>query len=367
MARSAVGRLNIDLGAVRENYRLIKRKVHEECIVSAVVKADAYGLGAKQISKVTYDEGCRHYFVSTPREGITLRKYLSADASIYILNGYYGRYSSLYLEHNLTPVIGSFQEIDSYIAFGKAAAKKLPTALNFNTGMNRLGFGDQGTAKLLAQMHLLKNIDVQIIMSHFASADDPDSTLTALQYKRFMEIAKYFPSAKKSLANSFGTFADDKYHLDMIRPGMAFYGLNPTPRQNNPMHSAVTLKVPIIRTRYVDKGEIVGYNETYQFTKNTTIATVSAGYADGIFRTLSNQGSMYWKGISCPIRGRVSMDLITVDLCHIPLKERPKAGDFLEIIGSHQSVDTLAAAANTIGYEILTSLGERYRRKYISL
>jgi alanine racemase len=365
MARSAVGRLTIDLGAVRENYRILQNKVHDGCDVAAVVKADAYGLGVKQIAQTTYAAGCRYYFVSNPHEGVTLRKYIAEDADIYILNGYYGKHGALYLEHRLTPVIGSFQEVDGYKNLCKTVGEKLPVVINFNTGMNRLGFGEQSTNKLLNNMHPLKNMDIKMIMSHLASADDPNSDLTEAQYDRFMKIAEHFPQAKKSLANSYGVFADDKYHLDMVRPGMALYGLNPSPQKSRPMQDVAALRLPIIRTRFVNEGETVGYNETYTFTENTTIAVVSAGYADGIFCGLSNTGTLYCKGYPCPIRGRVSMDLITVDLCNVPINKRPRAGQFLELLGNHQSADDLAQAADTIGYEILTSLGERYRRKYI--
>ena len=232
--------------------------------------------------------------------------------------------------------------------------------------MNRLGLGSVETDKLLREMEMLDGLDVVGIMSHFACADEKGHPLNDVQYGVFSEIARAFPNAEKSLSNSSAIFRDSRYHFDVARPGMALYGLNPTPEAQNPMQPVVTLKVPIVRTRIVYKDASVGYGATYRFEKDTPIATVSAGYADGILRALSNKGSFYWKGYHCPIRGRVSMDLTTVDLSAVPENERPRPGDFMEVIGNHQSADELAADAGTIGYEILTALGNRYERFYVN-
>lgn len=364
MARSAVGRLTIDLNALKQNYRFLKNKVNAACHVSAVVKADAYGLGVKKVARALFDEGCRHFFVSSPREGVTLRQY-APEGSIYILNGYYTKHYQAYLEHRLIPVIGSFGEATTLNDTAKELDQKLPVAINFNTGMNRLGFSLAGTKTLLADLSFLNNLDIKLVLSHLASADDPNDPITEDQYDRFCTIATFFPKTMKSLANSFGTFLDPKYHFDLIRPGMALYGLNPTPHKSNPMKSVVKLKVPVIRLRDVIAGEGIGYNTTHTFEKDGQIAVVSAGYADGIFRALSNKGFFYWGDCPCPIRGRVSMDLITVDISHLPETKRPKPGDFFQVLGDNQSVDDLAYAGKTIGYEILTALGERYRRRYI--
>jgi alanine racemase len=241
----------------------------------------------------------------------------------------------------------------------------LPAIIQFDTGMNRLGLGPDETRRLIDHTDLLEGVDVIMIMSHFLAADEAGDPHTPAQAARFAEIARHFPRALKSLSNSAGIFRDQDYHYDVVRPGMALYGLNPVPHESNPMQPVVSLHVPVLQTRLVKKGDVVGYSATYTFTQDTPMATVAMGYADGFLRSLSNKASLFWKGYPCPVRGRVSMDLVTVSLENIPEGQCPHDGDMLEVIGPHQSADALAACAGTIGYEILTSLGQRYRRVYI--
>ncbi|MCC7305093.1 MAG: alanine racemase [Alphaproteobacteria bacterium] len=354
--------LTIDLGAVRQNYRILQAKF--KGAIGGVVKANGYGLGAQEIAGALYREGCRDFFVSSLEEGVRLRKYIQ-DARVIVLNGFYGSGADLYAGHNLVPAIGSFMEIEGYKKLGQKHGKKLEAWLSFNTRMNRLGLGAVETEKLLENMEMLEGINVTGIMSHFACADEAGHPLNDTQYEIFDKIARHFPQAKKSLCNSSAIFRDVKYHYDIARPGMALYGLNPTPEAKNPMQPVVSLQVPVIRVRLVYKDAVVGYGATYKFDRDTWIATVAAGYADGIFRSLSNKGALYWKGYRCPIRGRVSMDLTTVDLSAVPESERPKPGDSMELIGGHQGADDLARDAGTIGYEILTALGQRYKRNYV--
>lgn len=361
---NSAGRLSVDLGAIAANYHFLKQKCASSR-VAAVMKADAYGLGAEEIAPVLYAAGCRDYFVAVPDEGAALRPYVSSDSRIYILNGYYGSQSGLYLSHDLIPVLGHFAEMQAYKSLAVSENRALPAYLNFNIRMNRLGFGEVETDELLQDPGRLDGLDVIGVMSHFASAEDPADPLSEKQYGIFKEISAHFPWAEKSLSNSAGIFRNAAYHFDLVRPGMALYGLNPRPGQANPMQPVVSLSVPVIRRRLVYKGARVGYNATYQFEKDTQIATLSAGYADGLFRALSNKGILYYNGYACPIRGRVSMDLTTVDLSAVPEDQLPVPGDFMEVIGPHQSADDLAAAAGTIGYEILTALGSRYERRYI--
>lgn len=214
-------------------------------------------------------------------------------------------------------------------------------------------------------MNRLDGINVTGIMSHLACADEPDHDMNTLQNNLFKKITEHFPTATKALSNSSGIFCGRDFHFDMVRPGYALFGGNPTPDKPNPMKPIISLKVPIMRTRIVFEGATVGYNATYRFKNKSQIATVSAGYADGLLRSLSNKGALYWNNIRCPIRGRVSMDLTTVDLSDIPQDQRPKPGDYLEVLGEHQTIDALAKDADTIGYEIMTALGNRYERLYI--
>jgi alanine racemase len=185
------------------------------------------------------------------------------------------------------------------------------------------------------------------------------------QYRVFADIAEHFPHAQKSLCNSSAIFRNDAYHFDIVRPGMALYGLNPTPEAENPMRAVVSLKAPIMRTRIVYEDARVGYGATWKAPEDTPLATVSVGYADGINWSLSNKGALYWQGIKCPIRGRVSMDMTTVDLSDVPADQRPKPGDYLEVIGPHQSPEVFARDAGSFNYEVLTSLSRRYDREYI--
>lgn len=357
-------KLTIDLGALAANYQMLQDKVGAACRVSAVLKANAYGLGARRVSQTLYDQGCRDFFVAKPAEAMAL-SHLPSDRRVYVLNGFYDSVEDLYIRHDLTPVLGSFVEIDLYKQLAGKIGHRLPALLKFNTRMNRLGLGAAEQEKLFADLNILEGIDVQGIMSHLACADEPDNPMNEIQNDLFQKIAGHFPSVFKSLANSSGIFLGQDYHYDMVRPGAALYGLNPTPGLPNPMRPVIKLDVPVIRLRTVYPGASVGYGATYRFDKNTWIATLSAGYADGIFWSLGNKGRLFWQGYPCPIRGRVSMDLTTVDLSAVPDAERPRPGDFMELIGPHQDADALAADAYTIGYEVLTSLGQRYERVYV--
>ena len=361
----AAGKLTIDLRAIRDNYDILRAQVGSNCRVAGVVKANAYGLGADRVGPALYEAGCRDFFVSSINEALALRQVLRGG-TICVLNGFYNSAADLYAENGFVPALGSFMEIESYRKLAAKQGRKLPAWLSFNTRMNRLGLGSVETEKLLADQSMLRGLEITGVMSHFACADEAGHPLNEIQFGLFNEIAAHFPQAKKSLCNSSGIFRDNKYHFDLVRPGMALYGLNPTPEKPNPMKSVIALSAPIVRIRLVYKDSSVGYGATYRFEKDTQLATVSAGYADGIFRALSNKGALYWKGYRCPIRGRVSMDLTTVDLSSVPEKERPRPGDFIELIGSHQSADALAEDAGTIGYEILTSLGNRYERIYLN-
>ncbi len=357
------GILTIDLGAVIANYNTLKALAAPETRVAAVVKANGYGLGAAEIGQTLAAAGCRDFFVSSLEEGIALRQALK-QGRILVLNGFYGSGADSYLEHSLAPVMGSFMEIEGYKKLGAKHGKKLDAFLSFNIRMNRLGLGAVETKKILEDMSMLDGINIAGVMSHFACSDEAGHPMTEVQYKVFDDIARHFPKAEKSLSNSSGIFRDKKYHYNLLRPGMALYGLNPTPETKNPMRPVVSLELPIARVRLVYAGASVGYGATWNAPKDTPLATVAAGYADGIFRSLSNKGALYWKGYRCPIRGRVSMDLTTVDLTDVPEKERPRPGDVMELIGPHQGADELAHDAGTIGYETLTSLGHRYERVY---
>lgn len=350
--------LTVDLGAIAENYNLVRRTVGPSCVASAVVKADSYGLGMAPVVAALENQDCPLYIVATPDEALALRP-LTAKP-ILALGGTFGTAADDYIRHNITPALNSLEAIADWRNAARRHGIRLPAALHFDTGMNRLGLATRETAALLDDPAALDGLDVTLVMSHFACADEAGHPLNKQQYERFAVIAARFPKARKSLANSSGTFRDPAWHFDMVRPGQALYGLNPTPEAPNPVRPAVSLEARILQVKTALKGETVGYGASHKLNKDTVVATTALGYADGIFRSLGNKGTLYHQGRACPVIGRISMDYVTVDLGTAPA--RP--GDMLEVLGPHQSADDLASSAGTIGYEILTALGGRYRRIY---
>lgn len=358
---SAPGILTIDLSALAANYGTFKRQTRAGCDVAAVVKADSYGLEVSRVIAALENENCPFYYVATPEEALKIRPLTKRPVAV--LDGLFPDMADFYIDHHLMPVLNRYEEITAWHQACKAREIALPAIIHFDTGMNRLGLGPEETERFIAEKDRFDHILIEKIMSHFACADEPGHALTPAQAKRFDEISRHFPQAQKSLCNSYGTFAQPDYHYDEVRAGMALYGLNPLPAQENPVKPVVSLEARILQTRPVKKGMNAGYGATYRFEKDTALATVAIGYADGFLRSLGNKGTLYLRGQPCPIRGRVSMDLTTIEVGHLdPL---PQVGDMAEILGPHQSADDLAADAGTIGYEILTSLGLRYQRIYI--
>lgn len=356
-----MGRLTVDLAAIVKNYQQIQTLVGDNCAASAVVKANAYGCGVAPVSQILERAGADKFFVATLPEALELRTILESDAAVFMLNGFRSSDAQLYLQESITPVLSSMPEVENYAKLAAEQGRKLPAIVHIDTGMNRLGLEEKDIEILPDK---LDGIDVQYIMSHFACSDEKDHSKNQQQYESFKERTQGFSGIKRSLSNSSGIFRSGDYHFDMVRPGMCLYGLNPTPEADNPMSAAVKVEVPVLQVRQAQKGEACGYGATYSFDQNTMLAVVEMGYADGYLRHLSNNGSLYWKGHECPVRGRVSMDLTIVDLSSVPENDLPSAGDMMEAIGGHQSGDDVAEACGTIGYEIFTSLSRRYERVY---
>lgn len=358
---SAPGLLTVDLAAIAENYRIFKTQAGPDCNVAAVVKADSYGLEAGHVMAVLENEGCPFYYVATPEEALQIRPLTKNPVAV--LDGLFPDMADFYIDHHLMPVLNRYEEIAAWHQACKTRGIALPAVVHLDTGMNRLGLSPEEAKRFIDNRDRFSHVRVEKIMSHLACADEPGHDLTPQQATRFNEIARHFPKAQKSLCNSYGTFTQPDFHHDEVRAGMALYGLNPLPGQKSPVKQVVSLEARILQIRPVKKEEEVGYGATYRFEKDTVLATVAIGYADGFLRCLGNRGKLYVRGQPCPIRGRVSMDLTMIEIGHIdPL---PQAGDMAEILGPHQSADDLAADAGTIGYEILTSLGARYQRKYV--
>ena len=357
--------LTIDLAAIRQNYKLIKSKV-KSAQVAGVVKADGYGLGAVRVTKALYQEGCRVFFVAHLAEGVTLRQQFP-DITIYVLNGLLTGNADDFLSYNIFPVLNNLHDIVTWQAVANARNEKLPCIIHFDTGMNRLGLGKAETKTFLENKEqYLKGINVNYVMSHFSCADEFESSETDRQAAEFETLVTELPNIKASLANSAGVFVGDNVHYDLVRPGMALYGLNPQPHKQNRMVQAVRLQTRILNIQEISTGESVGYGASYKAHKREKVATVSLGYADGFFRSLGEKGKLYWGDQACPFRGRISMDLATVSLDNVK-GEVPKVGDMLDVIGAHQTPDDLAknVIGGTIDYEILTSLGARYYKVYI--
>lgn len=355
--------LTIDLGALAANWRLLAGKCPAaEC--AAVVKADAYGLGVAAVAPALLAAGCGTFFIATVDEGVALRALLGPEPSIVQLHGP-GRGEAETLHRaNLLPVLNSLEQVSEWTALAHKVGTTLPAALHLDTGMNRLGLGAADVAVLTREPDRLAGADLRLVMSHLIAAEDAASTGNRRQLVTFLQRTAALPQAARSLANSSGVFLGDAYHFDMVRPGIALYGGNPVPGQVNPMAEVVHLQGKILQTRRVDAGESVGYGGTHSVAKPTRIATVAAGYADGYLRSLSGCGTAVVAGVTVPVVGRVSMDLITLDVGAVAEPLTPP-GAPVSLIGGGVALDEVAAAAKTIPYEILTSLGGRYRRTYV--
>ena len=354
--KTALTILKIDLAALRDNITHIQRLVGKHTQVAGVVKANAYGLGLAEIARVHQACGTRRFFVATPDEGIALRAVLGAGPEIAILGGVFPGMQPDYVEHRLIPVLNTLESMQGWGGTG-------PAMLHIDTGMRRLGLDVSELEMLRNDPALCQSAPVIGLISHFACADEPGHPLTVQQFEAFRRVMPLFPAAQKSISNSAGIFASRDYDLDFVRPGMAVYGLNPTPGKVNPMAPVVSLHARVLQVRQAQSGDGVGYGATYRCAGDQRVATIALGYADGFLRSLSNRGQVFWNGLALPIIGRVSMDLVTLDVQAAPAL---KAGDWVEVLGPHQDADTLATHAGTIGYEILTSLGQRYRREYLS-
>ncbi len=340
------GELTINLKALQDNYKTLNTLCGTSCETAAVVKANAYGIGVSKAVPVLFEAGARTFFVATLEEGVEIRRFLP-QSHIYILNGFWPENAKTYKAYTLIPVLNSAESIKAFQNSGGGEA-----ILHFDTGMSRLGLRAEETPDL-------NGIHLHFIMSHLTSSEELENLSNPRQLESFKAIRKQLPNTKASLANSHGIFLGTDYRFDLARPGIALYG------SGKAMKPVISLSVPVLQIRSVKSGEAAGYNETYTFDKDTMLATISAGYADGLPRTLSNNGALYWKGHRLPIRGNVSMDTIICDLSDVPEREYPKAGDMLEVIGENQSLDQIAKDARTIPYEILTSLGNRYKRMYV--
>jgi alanine racemase len=364
-ARRAGGVLTIDLDALAANWTFYRDQVKTSgAEASAVVKAQSYGLDANHVAPALMRAGCRSFFVATIAEGIELRAVLGPDAIIRVLNGLMDGTERDFTDHTLIPVLNSLGEVDAWRAFCAGLGRPLSCGLHVDSGMGRLGLDEGELKRLTDNFEHLTGVKLDLILSHLASSEDTDNPYNAQQLARFKNALQRLPAAPACFANSSGVFLGPDYHFDLVRPGAALYGINPTPNLPNPMRQVVRLQGKILQTRTIDTPQGVGYGSTHHAQKNTRIATIAAGYADGYLRSLSNAGDVFIGEHRAPIVGRISMDLITVDVTHIP-EQLTRPGQLADLIGPLNPVDDVATKAGTIGYEILTSLGGRYHRVYV--
>ena len=355
---TAAAVLRIDLDALVENYRMIQRQV-APAAVAGVVKASGYGLGAGIVACSLQEAGCRHFFVAHLGEAMALRTMLDNDTALFILNGLQPGMESDGAAIGAIPVLNSLDQIARWSEMARTLNRRLPAALQADSGMSRLGLPPEEVAILRAEPERLAGIDLRLLMSHLACADDPDAPSNNKQRQSFETFSKDFPDVPRSLDNSGGSFLHAR-HFDMVRAGIALYG--GAPQGDGPiMRPVVSLNAGIIQLRTVPAGAAVGYGLTHVCERATRIATIAVGYADGWPRHLSNRGSAYIGGHRASIVGRVSMDSITLDVTDIP-DALLYPGAPAELLGPHQTVDQVAADAGTIAYEILTQLGHRYHR-----
>ena len=359
------GTLTIDLAAIEANWRALEHQLLTvEC--AAVVKANAYGLGLEPVTTVLAKAGCKTFFVADIAEARRVRSRASA-ATIYVLDGFTPDWGDGFIEINARPVINSTTELAEWDAFVSARSWRGGAAFHVDTGMNRLGMTvDEGAA--LAPRAQTENHGIALLLSHLACAETPDHPLNAQQITVFRELHMLYPGIPASLANSSGIFLGSSAHYDLARPGAALYGVNPTPGRPNPMKSVVELTGRILQLRSVGRDETVGYGATWTAKRASRIAVVALGYADGLVRAGSGSderpgGAAIVAGKRCPIVGRISMDLICIDVTDLPAGA-VRRGDLATLIGAQIAIDDVAAAAGTIGYEILTRLGPRCHLVY---
>jgi alanine racemase len=352
--------LTIDLAAIVDNYGRLQRRA-SGAEIAAVVKANGYGLGLPEVSRALWQGGCRSFFVAHPEEGLALRAALP-DATIYVLHGLQEGAGAALAEAALIPVLNHPGELARYAALARARERRLPAAVQIDTGMCRLGFAE-GEIEHLGRADL-DALEVRLVMSHLACAEEADNPMNEEQHARFERLRALLPAAPASLANSSGIFLGPAFHHQLCRPGVALYGVNPTPGRANPMAPAVTLEAPVLQVHEVGEAGSVGYGATWRTRAGARIATVPVGYADGYLRAASPRATARVQGHEVPLAGRVSMDLISLDVSALP-GDTVRPGIMVELIGGLDGVDRLAAAAGTIGYEVLTRLGSRFARRYI--
>ena len=351
---SLVPYLEVDLDALVANYRVV-RDAALPAESAAVVKADAYGLGAGPVARSLFAAGCRRFFVATLAEGAELRAVLR-EARIYVLDGPVDDDPADFSRDDLIPVLNSIEQVAVWANSG-------PAALHIDTGMNRLGLSGAELRSVASADSEFPQFALDLVMTHLACADEPGHPLNVAQVDEFAALVRVLPPAPTSIGNSAGAFAAPATRGNVVRAGIALYGGNPFTDRASPVAPVATLRAPVIQVRTLERAEPVGYGASFVAAKGARIATVALGYADGYPRVLGNCGVAALGGARVPVVGRVSMDLICLDVSQLPA-DAVGAGDYAELYGQEIPLDDVASTAGTISYELLTRVGRRVERRY---
>jgi alanine racemase len=363
--RRAGAILTVDLGAIAANWRGLRdagRAGGRPIDCAAVLKADAYGTGAAIVGPRLAAEGCRQFFVAHLDEGIALRGVVP-DHSIYVLNGLLPGTEADFVEFGLTPVLNHLGQLNAWRAAAQRYSRPLDAVIHIDTGMHRLGLAPEEAQLLAGERGRLRGLRLALLMSHLVVSEEPNNPINGEQLSRFRSFVRTMPGAPASLANSSGIFLGPDYHFDLLRPGAALYGINPTPGRPNPMLTTVTLRARVLQVRRIDALQTVGYGAAWRSARPSRVATIALGYADGYFRTLINRTHVHLAGHKVPVIGRISMDLVTIDVTDVPEADS-QPGALVEVLGPHLTADDLAEHARTNAYEVMTALGRRYARLY---
>ena len=346
LSASLPASLTVDLGALARNYHTLEALTGRP--VNPVVKADGYGLGAVAVAKRLMAEGARTFFVARAAEGVILREGLGAEPTIYVLDGAHGENIKIIREANLRPVLNHPTQVEHWLSSGGGAC-----GLQIDTAMNRLGYRVENAPEPFAGLEL--------VMTHLACADEPSNPLNRQQRDAYASVVTKYPGVTRSFANSGGCFLGEDFGFDVVRPGICLYGGGPEGKPHDKIAPVATLNAQIMQVRDVPAGETVGYSQGFKAPAPVTVATCGAGYADGVLRSYSPKGQVWINGELRPIIGRVSMDVLAVDVTGLSVK----AGDSVEIFGANRNIDDAATAAGTISYELLTSITPRVPRIYV--
>nr|WP_062012580.1 alanine racemase [Aureimonas sp. AU4] len=361
VAAPAGGVLHVSLGALRANYRHL-RTLAGGAEVAGVVKADAYGLGAREVVPALAEEGCRSFFVAQLCEAAPLLPLLPAGAELFVLNGLSPGAEGACAATGAIPVLNSLNQVRRWGAEAARRGEALSAALQVDSGMSRLGLSPAEVEALAAEPALLSGLRIVLVMSHLACADEPNHPASEQQRLAFRRLAARLPAARLSLANSAGMFLGEDFRFDLARPGIGLYGGQPVADgRPNPMRPVVRLQARVVQTREVPAGSGIGYGFSRVADRPMRLATIGIGYADGWPRALSNRAAAFFGAARLPIAGRVSMDSTILDISALEAALRP--GDLVDLVGPHQTLDEVAGLAGTISYEILTSLGHRFERR----